>query len=195
MFVMVISTAGAGKPKQLRTALLHLPPLLGASGELTIHLIWSRNLNSVVIRREVQDEIRVRKGIDIPMTRVIMTSDDRNETWWDEVKSYGWARMDHTEQQTVEHYGRWYVIQSLPSDSAERILILMLTPFLDRYPVILDSAIQSNGLGFVGTDRSTFSILSMRRVQDWHGGATRLVKWGKKDADAHRKRMAMEYPE
>ncbi|KAK7695288.1 hypothetical protein QCA50_002478 [Cerrena zonata] len=120
--------------------------------------------------REVQDEIRVRKGIDIPMTRVIMTSDDRNETWWDEVKSYGWARMDHTEQQTVEHYGRWY-------------------------PVILDSAIQSNGLGFVGTDRSTFSILSMRRVQDWHGGATRLVKWGKKDADAHRKRMAMEYPE
>lgn len=69
------------------------------------------------------------------------------------------------------------------------------SPHFQRYPVILDSAIQSNGLGFVGTDRSTFSILSMRRVQDWHDGATRLVKWGKKNADAHRKRMAMEYPE
>ena len=64
----------------------------------------------MVIRREVQDEILARKGIEIPMTRVIMTSDERNETWWDEVKSYGWARMDHTEQRTVEHYGRWYVI-------------------------------------------------------------------------------------
>lgn len=80
----------------------------------------------MVIRREVQDEIRARKGIDIPMTRVIMTSDDRNETWWDEVRSYGWARMDHTEQQTVEHYGRWYVIQSLPYLAAKHILLIFI---------------------------------------------------------------------
>ena len=54
-----------------------------------------------------------------------------------------------------------------------------------RYPVILDAAIQSNGLGFVGTDRSTFSTLSRRRVMDWHDGATRMVLWGRKGADDH----------
>lgn len=54
-----------------------------------------------------------------------------------------------------------------------------------RYPVVLDAAIQSLGYGFVGTDRSTFSVLSKRRVQDWRDGATRMVRWGKKDADAH----------
>lgn len=54
-----------------------------------------------------------------------------------------------------------------------------------RYPVILDAAVQSNGLGFVGTDRSTFSILSRRRVIDWHDGAARMVLWGSKGADDH----------
>lgn len=54
-----------------------------------------------------------------------------------------------------------------------------------RHPLVIDSAIQSNGLGFVGTDRSTFSILSRRRVADWHGGSTRMVLWGKKGADDH----------
>ncbi|CAL1695033.1 unnamed protein product [Somion occarium] len=58
--------------------------------------------------REVQAEIRERKGIDIPMSRVIMTSDEKDEGWWNEVKSYGWVQMDHTEQNTVENYGRWY---------------------------------------------------------------------------------------
>ncbi len=54
-----------------------------------------------------------------------------------------------------------------------------------RHPVILDAAIQSLGLGFVGTDRSTFSILSRRRVLDWHDGAARMVLWGSKGADDH----------
>ncbi|TCD62408.1 hypothetical protein EIP91_006936 [Steccherinum ochraceum] len=114
--------------------------------------------------REIQDEIRMRKGIEIPDSHVFMTSDERDEKWWDDVKAMGWVKVDHTAMNTVELYGRWF-------------------------PVILDAAIQSNGLGFVGTDRSTFSVLSARRVTDWHDGATRMVKWGKKDADAHRKRL------
>ena len=54
-----------------------------------------------------------------------------------------------------------------------------------RYPVILDAAIQSAGMGFVGTDRSTFSVLSRRRVLDWQDGAARMVMWGRKGADDH----------
>lgn len=57
--------------------------------------------------------------------------------------------------------------------------------FCPRYAVILDAAIQSFADGFVGTDRSTYSILSRRRVEDWQDGATRMFKWGRKDADAH----------
>jgi len=109
---------------------------------------------------EVQDEILERKGIFIPMTRVIMTSDETDEAWWDEVAALGWVRMDHDQQHTVERYSRWH-------------------------PVILDAAIQSGGLGFVGTDRSTFSVLSRRRVLDWHDGAARMVLWGRKGADDH----------
>ncbi|KAI0347794.1 hypothetical protein BDW22DRAFT_1349857 [Trametopsis cervina] len=117
---------------------------------------------SVIARRvrEVQAELLQRKGINIPMTRVIMTSDETDETWWDEVTALGWVKMDHNEQRTAERYGRWH-------------------------PVILDAAIQSLGQGFVGTDRSTFSVLSRRRVLDWQNGAARMVLWGRKGADDH----------
>ncbi|OBZ78696.1 hypothetical protein A0H81_01215 [Grifola frondosa] len=95
---------------------------------------------SVIARRvkEIQDELRRRKGVDIPMTRVIITSDEKDPAM-------------------VSLYG----------------------------PVILDASIQSNALGFVGTDRSTYSIISRRRVETWQDGATRTVKWGYKGADDH----------
>ncbi|KAI0756814.1 hypothetical protein C8Q80DRAFT_1215643 [Daedaleopsis nitida] len=117
---------------------------------------------SVIARRvtEVQDELRERKGVDIPMARVIITSDETDPVWWDEVRALGWKTVDHQKARTVETLGRWY-------------------------PVLLDAAIQSNALGFVGTDRSTYSILSRRRVETWHDGATRTVLWGYKGADDH----------
>ena len=55
----------------------------------------------------MQDELRERKGIDIPTSRVIMTSDETDQAWWDEVAALGWMKMDHVAQQTVERYGRW----------------------------------------------------------------------------------------
>ncbi|KAL6310144.1 hypothetical protein BKA93DRAFT_721989 [Sparassis latifolia] len=110
--------------------------------------------------REVQDELRRRKGIEIPATRVVMTSDEKDQLWWDEVLALGWQRIDHDALHTAQTYGRWY-------------------------PVLLDAAIQSNALGFVGTDRSTYSVLSRRRVEDWQDGATRMVLWGTKGADDH----------
>jgi hypothetical protein len=54
-----------------------------------------------------------------------------------------------------------------------------------RYPVFIDAVIQSSGQGFVGTDRSTMSIMARRRVETWHDGVTRTVKWGSVDADDH----------
>ncbi|KAI0346571.1 hypothetical protein BDW22DRAFT_772681 [Trametopsis cervina] len=117
---------------------------------------------SVIARRvsEVQDELLEQRSIHVPSSRVIMTSDETNPTWWADVAARGWVRMDHDAMQTEERYGRWY-------------------------PVILDAAIQASGVGFVGTDRSTFSILSRRRVLDWNNGVARTVKWGKKGADDH----------
>lgn len=116
----------------------------------------------VISRRvnEVQTEIFERHGIVIPDDKVIITSDETDETWWQEVALYGWVRMNHDEEKTAERYSRWH-------------------------PLILDSVIQSNGLGFVGTDRSTFSTLSRRRVLDWNDGVVRMVRWGKKGADDH----------
>ncbi|PCH33956.1 hypothetical protein WOLCODRAFT_61728 [Wolfiporia cocos MD-104 SS10] len=110
--------------------------------------------------REVQEELLERKGISIPDARVVVTSDEADPAWWDEIAAHGWVKIDHDAWQTAQTYGRWY-------------------------PVILDAAIQSTAIGFVGTDRSTYSTLSRRRVESWHDGATRIARWGFKDADAH----------
>ena len=46
-----------------------------------------------------------------------------------------------------------------------------------RYPVFLDAAAQSLGAGFVGTYRSTMSLMAARRVVDWNGGVSREINW------------------
>lgn len=56
---------------------------------------------------EVQDEIRTTKGIDVPNSHVLMTSDERDEAWWDDVKAMGWARVDHNAMNTAQEHGRW----------------------------------------------------------------------------------------
>lgn len=108
---------------------------------------------------------------------VVMTSDERDEAWWDLVKAQGWYRIDHSN--TVAQYSRWYLISFFFP------LVSKLIRWLSRYPVIIDAVVQSKGMGFVGTDRSTFSIISRRRVEDWQRGATRTVMWGYKGADDH----------
>ncbi|KAJ7757463.1 hypothetical protein B0H16DRAFT_1536747 [Mycena metata] len=115
---------------------------------------------SVLDRRvqEVRDEIWRRKGIMVH--QVLITSDERDPAWWAEVAALGWRTPDHARLRTEEVHGVWF-------------------------PVLLDAVIQSQGAGFVGTDRSTFSILSARRVNSWHDGPTRLVKWGRPGADDH----------
>lgn len=108
-----------------------------------------------------------------------MTSDEHDEKWWAEVTAQGWVRMDHAKFRTEELYGKWCVLPPLVCSRVSQ------AHDYGRYPVILDAAIQAAGVGIVGTDRSTFSILSRRRVLDWNEGVARMVKWGRKGADDH----------
>ncbi|KAF9245804.1 hypothetical protein BU15DRAFT_40619 [Melanogaster broomeanus] len=114
----------------------------------------------VIARRvsEVQQELRERKGIDV--TRVIMTSDERDPNWWSEVRSLGWTWIDYAAENTAEKYGKWY-------------------------PLLIDAVLQSSGAGFVGTQGSTMSNVAKRRVESWHDGPTRVAKWGHPGADDH----------
>ncbi|KAF5352395.1 hypothetical protein D9756_005940 [Leucocoprinus leucothites] len=112
-----------------------------------------------VLARRIEDiktELRESRGMTVD--HVIMTSDERDESWWSQVTEQGWYKVDHSG--TVERYGAWY-------------------------PVLIDAVIQSGGVGFLGTDRSTMSILARRRVQSWRNGVVRTVKWGKVGADDH----------
>lgn len=58
---------------------------------------------------EVQDELRLRKNIEIPDTHVIITSDETDPAWWDEVTSLGWVKVDHDAWETGRIYGNWCV--------------------------------------------------------------------------------------
>ncbi|KAJ7615971.1 hypothetical protein FB45DRAFT_935029 [Roridomyces roridus] len=104
---------------------------------------------------EVKAEIWERRRIRVK--EVIMTSDEGNTQWWDEVGKLGWRRVDHST--TVERFGHWY-------------------------PILVDAFLQSEAVGFVGTATSTVSILARRRVESM-GGASSMVKWGKEEADDH----------
>ncbi|KAI0641196.1 hypothetical protein C8Q79DRAFT_1003897 [Trametes meyenii] len=110
--------------------------------------------------REVQAEVRRRHGVYVPASRVVMTGDEKDARWWAAVEERGWRRLDHAGERTAERFGNWY-------------------------PVILDAVVQSMAIGFVGTDRSTFSHMARRRVTDWNNGVVRLVKWGTVGADDH----------
>lgn len=126
----------------------------------------------------MQAELLEKKGLDV--YNVIITSDEDDPEWWAEVARLGWKNPDHTN--TEADYGRWYVVKYILTNN--RCLDLTAFP-IDRYPVLIDAVIQSNGIGFVGTDRSTMSSMAERRCQSWHGGVTRMVKWGFIGADDH----------
>jgi hypothetical protein len=137
----------------------------------------------VISRRveEVRTEIQEKKGIHVE--HVIMTSDERNETWWQEVESMGWKRLHHL---------KWAGVQenTSPVDNVDTIAPIPGAPenlekFAEWFPLLLDATVQSRGLGFVGTDRSTMSMIARRRVETWQGGVSRTVKWGRPDSDDH----------
>jgi len=108
---------------------------------------------------EIQEETRDRLGL-VPQ-HVVMLSDEQDPAWWDSIRMVGWYTIDHVAEDTVNKYGsKWY-------------------------PVLVDAVIQSSGVGLIGMDGSTMSLLAGRRVQDWHNGVFKNVKWGTPNADDH----------
>jgi hypothetical protein len=87
-------------------------------------------------------------------------SDELRPSFWKGVAAQGWTRFDHKAEGTLTKHGEWFV-------------------------TLIDVVAASLSSGFVGTDRSTVSTVNRRRVEDWNGGVTRIVKWGKLGADAH----------
>ena len=59
---------------------------------------------------------------------------------------------------------------------------------LFRYPVFIDAAAQSLGVGFVGTRGSTMSLMAGRRVMSWSGGVMRDIN-GAPDATDKRRSL------
>jgi len=107
---------------------------------------------------ELKAGLKAKHNIDV--TKVLMTSDERDKSWWDEVRAKGWSWVDHDVEQTEKNYGKWY-------------------------PVLIDAVIQSMGKGFIGTAGSTMSMVAARRVEDWNQGISVYVRWGEPGADNH----------
>ena len=82
--------------------------------------------------------------------------DERDPGFWQDLTTLGYSFAEYT---TEEQDGWW--------------------------AIVLDACIQSMASGFVGTAHSTVSLISERRVQEWSGGPTRMVRWGKLGADDH----------
>ena len=69
---------------------------------------------------EVKAELRA-KGIVVD--HVLVSSDEKDEGWWNEVRKLGWTWIDHQALKTTELFGVWYVLQGSQHSSAlpERI--------------------------------------------------------------------------
>ncbi|GAA5885963.1 hypothetical protein JCM6882_004215 [Rhodosporidiobolus microsporus] len=77
---------------------------------------------------------------------VLVTSDEEaGSEMWEEVSALGWKTINHGDLKTVETHGEWW-------------------------PSMLDGEMLSRGQGFVGTQWSTFSMVSGLRVEYWQGG-------------------------
>jgi hypothetical protein len=99
---------------------------------------------------DVSATLFTQRNLRVPERNVLVTSDETDAAWWEEVAALGWRRVDHAAEETEARYGKWYV-------------------------PLVDAVAQSLGAGFVGTDRSTMSLIAKRRVEDWNGGYGELV--------------------
>lgn len=59
---------------------------------------------------ELKQELAQTHGSESPLSRVshvIITSDERNATFWDDVRGMGWRYVDHGREETSAKYGKW----------------------------------------------------------------------------------------
>ncbi|GJN93299.1 hypothetical protein Rhopal_006346-T1 [Rhodotorula paludigena] len=99
--------------------------------------------------REIQAALKARGVIwrDAP---VVFATDSQDAQFLKLLAKMGWIYLDHGKFSTLEKYGGWY-------------------------PGLLDSAVLSRGIGFVGTHKSTFSYMAQRRVETWNNGIGMVV--------------------
>ena len=55
--------------------------------------------------KEVKQELLEKRGLAID--HVVVTSDERDSAWWNEVHSLGWKFIDHDKEETVKKHGKW----------------------------------------------------------------------------------------
>ncbi|KAH6877049.1 hypothetical protein BKA70DRAFT_217448 [Coprinopsis sp. MPI-PUGE-AT-0042] len=96
----------------------------------------------------IQRRLLDERGLEV--SRVFVASDDEDPEFWRDIDERGWAHINHTAEGTSERFNAWY-------------------------PPLIDTAILSFGMGFVGTASSSFSTLAAWRVMDWNKGITTLV--------------------
>jgi hypothetical protein len=60
---------------------------------------WAENVQD--IKKRLLEE----KGVKVE--RVVMTSDEKDPAWWEEVRAQGWHFADHKVEATKEKYGPW----------------------------------------------------------------------------------------
>lgn len=58
--------------------------------------------------REIQDELKVKLGTHNPL-KVVVTSDELDSAWWEEVRQRGWLFVDHGPggENTAIQHGLW----------------------------------------------------------------------------------------
>jgi len=75
-----------------------------------------------------------------------------SEQFWKDVDKLGWKSIDHADPTLVteERWGFWY-------------------------PILVDAAVMGHAVGYVGTSKSTFSLVGAKRVARWWNGPTMMV--------------------
>ncbi len=81
---------------------------------------------------------------------VVFATDSDDPEYIAALEARGWHYLDHSAFRTAERFGGWY-------------------------PSMLDLAVMSRAVGFVGTEKSTFSAITANRVISWQDGVARLT--------------------
>ncbi|GAA6008208.1 hypothetical protein JCM10207_000039 [Rhodosporidiobolus poonsookiae] len=100
--------------------------------------------------RQIEAELRKRRNAPKGRISVIFATDSDDPSFIMKLNKLGWVYSNHVEFATAARFGGWW-------------------------PSILDQAILSRSIGFLGTKQSTFSYVTARRVEAWNGGITTVV--------------------
>ncbi|KAG8973017.1 hypothetical protein FRB90_010042, partial [Tulasnella sp. 427] len=111
--------------------------------------VWQQHVN------KLRAKLKARTGVSIAANSVYVLSDEKDPKWWAEVDKLGWTYMDHDKEKTIERYGSLW------------------------YPSLIDAVIQAMGKGFLGTDKSTMSLVALLRTIDWNDGEGWMVTFGR----------------